>query len=155
MIDKTATGTTFRLYRSQNDRGTYQGATPLPFSDGTQGDVDPEIAPDESFLVFSSSGRRVPPDSHEHLFIVHKQGADWGPVTPLQYAGDDASGIDDNEARLSPDQHTLYFSSNRSIPVTFPRSREQAQRDVARLTLWDNGHGNVWMLPLAGLTANR
>jgi Tol biopolymer transport system component len=136
---------TMRLYRSQSDHGGYLPATPLSFSSGTTADVDPEIAPDESFIVFASAGRSAAGDSHEHLFVARKRGADWGPVTAMLYAGSDP-GADDNEPRLGPDQRTLYFSSNRTVAVTFPRSREQAVLDAARLAQWDNGNNNVWSL---------
>jgi Tol biopolymer transport system component len=67
-----------RLFSSQYSNGTYQQAEPLPFSDGTTLDVDPEIAPDGSFLVFVSAGR-LPGDSKDHLFIVLRKAEGWGP----------------------------------------------------------------------------
>lgn len=78
----------FRLYRSQWRDGSYQPAVPLPFSDGSASDVDPEIAPDESFLLFSSAGRR-PGNDNEHLFIVPRTASGWGQVTPIRYSGDE------------------------------------------------------------------
>jgi hypothetical protein len=102
-------GRTMRLYKSQCDHGQYLAATPLSFSDGTKHDVDPEIAPDESFIVFASAGRSATADTHEHLFVAHRQGADWGPVTPFRYDGVDTTA-DENEPRLSPDRRTLYFT---------------------------------------------
>jgi hypothetical protein len=153
-------GKKFRLFRSQSAGGTYQQAEPLSFSDGTTGDVDPEIAPDESFLLFSSDGRRPEDTSHEHLFIVFKKAGAWGAVIPLRYTGDDANGSsNDNESRLSPDRQTLFFASDRSLPAHFPRTFEQAKQDLARLQLWDNGNSNVWFMPIApwlklGKTAN-
>ena len=44
-----------RLYSSRSLNGAYQQAQPLSFSDGTTLDVDPEIAPDGSFLIFCSA----------------------------------------------------------------------------------------------------
>jgi Tol biopolymer transport system component len=145
VIGKDDKGRTMRLYHAPCDHGQYLPAMPLPFSSGATADVDPEIAPDESFIVFASAGRSAADDSHEHLFVAHRQGTDWGPVTRVAYEGLDANA-DDNEPRLGPDRRTLYFSSNRSLPVTFPRSREQAVRDAARLAQWDNGNNNVWSL---------
>jgi Tol biopolymer transport system component len=113
VIGKDEKGRTMRLYRSPCDHGHYLPAVPLPFSDGAKQDVDPEIAPDESFIVFASAGRSSADDAHEHLFVAHRRGADWGPVTPLRYVGSDTS-TDDNEPRLAPDRLTLYFSSSRS-----------------------------------------
>jgi hypothetical protein len=77
-----------RLYSSHWKDGAYSQAQALAFSDGDTLDVDPEIAPDESFLVFCSAGR-LPGDSVDHLFIVARQANGWGPVVPVRYAGDD------------------------------------------------------------------
>jgi hypothetical protein len=150
VIDKTGQK---RLYSSKFERGVYQPAQPLAFSDGTMQDVDPEIASDESFLVFCSSAR-LPGDPKDHLFIVAKRGAEWGPVVPIRYAGDDKYGYStDDEPRLGPDlgpgRATVYFSSDRAIPVHFPRTHEQAEKDLDRLESWDNSNSNVWYLPLA------
>jgi Tol biopolymer transport system component len=135
-----------RLYFSQYANGAYQQAQPLPFSDGTTADVDPEIAQDGSFLVFCSSGRRAG-DPKDHLYLVLRDGTGWGPVLPIRYAGDDKNGSStDDEPHLGPDHRTIYFSSDRAIPVDFPRSREQAQRDLDRLEIWDNSNSNVWFM---------
>jgi len=144
-------GKKFRLFRSQYSDGTYAKAEPLPFSDGVISDVDPEIAPDESFLLFSSHGRRPGDTSHEHLYIVFRKAGAWGAVVPVHYAGDDSGESNENESHLSPDRRTLYFSSDRTLPVHFPRSKEQAKQDLARLQSWDNGNNNVWFMPMAPL----
>ena len=139
-----------RLYSSKYQKGAYMPAQPVPFSDGTTGDVDPEIAPDGSFLVFCSSGR-LKGDDKDHLYITRKLGSDWGPVKQMRYAGDEKPyGFStDDEPHLGADHRTLYFSSDRSAIVHFPRSHEQAEKDLERLELWDNGNSNVWSLSLA------
>jgi Tol biopolymer transport system component len=148
-----------RLYAAPYKAGAYQPAQPLSFSDGTTADVDPEIAPDQSFLVFVSAGRMPgkpgdpanPANQKDHLFIVLKTPDGWGPVTPIRYAGDDKpSGFSaDDEPRLGPDHRTLYFSSDRVLPVHFPRTHEQARLDLERMDLWDNSNSNVWSLSLS------
>jgi Tol biopolymer transport system component len=144
-----------RLFASQFRNGEYQQAQPLSFSDGESSDVDPEIAPDGSFLVFCSSGRRKD-DPKDHLFFVQRIGADWGPVQPMRYAGDTGAGNStDDEPHLAPDHRTVYFSSDRGMPVKFPRSREQAIADLKRLEIWDNSNSNVWFMPIdSWLAAN-
>jgi hypothetical protein len=139
-----------RLYSSRYKNGSYQQAEPLAFSDGTTMDVDPEIAPDGSFLVFVSAGRMLG-NTKDHLFVVLKKGEGWGPVVPIRYAGDEKPyGFStDDEPRLGPDHRTLYFSSDRVVPVHFPRTHEQAQTDLERLDLWDNSNSNVWFIPLS------
>jgi hypothetical protein len=136
-----------RLWSAARKADTYQTAQPLPFSDGTLGDVDPEIAPDGSFLVFCSSGR-TKADPKDHLFLVRKNadGA-WGPVTAMHYVGDDGSSTD-QEPHLGSDHKTLYFASDRGIAVHFPRTHDQAVADLKRLDAWDNSNLNVWFMPI-------
>jgi hypothetical protein len=142
-------GKELRLFRSLYQNGAYEKAEALSFSDGTVKDVDPEIAPDQSFVIFSS--RRWPNDNvHEHLFIAFNKAGIWGEITPMHYPGDDANGSsDDNDPRLSPDRRSVYFSSDRSPAVHFPRSKAQAEEDVQRMETWDNGNTNIWVMPLS------
>jgi len=139
-----------RLYLSEYRNGAYQQAQPLSFSDGTTLDVDPEIAPDESFLVFVSAGR-LKGDTLDHLFISARQGNGWGPVLPIRYAGDDKPHFStDDEPHLGPDRRTIYFSSDRPFPADFPRTPQQAKEDFKRMENWGwfSGYVNVWFIPL-------
>jgi hypothetical protein len=147
---KTDDAKTWRLYRSQYSNGNYLKAEPLTFSDGNHTDVDPQIAPDESFLIFSSAGRASADDSHEHMYIVFKKDSAWGEIKPLRYEGDyEKNPCDDGEANLGPDHMTLYFNSGRVNPIHKDRTREQAAKDFEILKLWDNSNSNVWTISLA------
>lgn len=133
----------FRLYRAPFRDGAFSAPEPLPFSDGSSSDVDPAVAPDESFMVFGS-GRR--PKRSMDLFIVFKRNGAWG--EPIWMGDIVNSPGSDAEPRLSPDLNTLYFSSERLVPVAHPRSPAQARADLARLRSWDNGNYNIWSVPL-------
>ena len=147
---QTADAKTWRLYRSQFINGAYLKAEPLSFSDGNHTDVDPQIAPDQSFLIFSSAGRATPDDSHEHLYITFRSGSGWGDIKPLRYEGDyEKNPCDDGEANLSPDGGTLYFNSGRAHPIRKDRTREDARQDFLLLNGWDNSNSNVWSISLA------
>ena len=136
-----------RLWSAARKADTYDKAQPLPFSDGTLGDVDPEIAPDGSFLVFCSSGR-TKADPKDHLFLVRRTAdGTWGAVTPIHYVGDDGASTD-QEPHLGSDHKTLYFASDRAIAVHFPRTHDQAVADTKRLDAWDNSNLNVWFMPI-------
>jgi len=92
----------FRLYRSRFVRGSYTVAQPLALGGGkAHSDYDPAVAPDASFLVFSSGRAPALPDG-DHLFIAFATPAGWSAPRDLGVAG--------NEARLSPDHRTLYFN---------------------------------------------
>lgn len=139
-------GRTFQLYRSRRAGDTYQTAEKLSFSSTKTADVDPEIAPDQSFMVFASSGRRSG-DTNEHLYVVRNSGGAWGKVQPLHYDGEDASS-NDNEPNIGPGGQTLYFASDRTLPPHFPRTPEEAEEDLQRIETWDNGLSNVWTIAL-------
>lgn len=132
----------FRLYRSQFRNGTYETAEPLPFSDGSSTDVDPAVAPDESFMVFGSG--RLPATSMD-LFVIRREGSQWGMPVHL---GELNSPGSDAEPRFSRDLRTLYFSSERTVPVVYPRSLSQARLDLQRIQAWDNGQYNIWFVSL-------
>lgn len=117
----------FRLFRSRLVQGQYQAPQPLPFSDGVTGDFDPAVAPDQSFVVFSS--KRAPAGvAGSELFIAFAQGAGWSAPQPL--------GLTGIEARLSTDHATLYFNApDRRVHAFDLRSwlaRHGAVADVAR-----------------------
>lgn len=92
----------FRLFRSRFAHGQYQAPQPLSFSDGVTGDFDPAVAPDQSFIVFSSQ-RSPSTAAGSELFIAFARGDGWSTPQPLGVAG--------IEARLSPDRATLYYDA--------------------------------------------
>ena len=137
----------WRLFVSRRDATGYAKAQPLAFSGPNDGDVDPFVAPDGSYLIFSSNSRSELKDGHEHLFMVARQGSGWSAVRALRYAGDDW-GADDGEAQVSRDGRSLYFTSGRVVPWVQPRSRARTAAAFERMELWDNSNSNVWRLPL-------
>jgi Tol biopolymer transport system component len=139
----------WRLYVSRWTTGAYAPATQLAFSDGTYSDVDPYIAPDQRYLIFSSKNRPPFDDDHEHLFIAWRTTAGWSTPAALRYAGD--GGADDGEANVGPDGRTLYFTSGRTIAPKDGRSRAQVVADLTRMQGWDNSNANVWMLSIDAL----
>lgn len=134
----------FRLFRSQFAGGVYQSPEPISFSTGDATDVDPAVAPDESFAVFGSS--RSPAQGID-LFIVFRKNGVWS--EPLHMGTEINSAGSDAEPRLSPDAQTVYFSSDRVMPVIFPRTLESANRGLERIKEWDNGDYNIWQFSLA------
>ena len=92
------------IYRSQWTRDGFQAPAPLSISHGEVADFDAAVAPDESFMVFSS-GRPPAPAGHAVLFVTFARSGQWTTPKAVEPVTD---GL---EARLSPDLKILYFSA--------------------------------------------
>ena len=133
----------FHLYRSAWRDGRYQPPQRLALGDPAAEEQDPAIAPDGSFLVFDAdyAGK----DQPQHLYIAFRKGDGWS--TPVDL-GDAVDRYQPWGSHLGPDGRTLYFTSNLTLPVHYPRTPAQARGDLARMRAWDNGNNHIWRLSL-------
>jgi hypothetical protein len=92
-------------------------------------EVEPWIAPDESYLIFSAL-RRADGKGGYDLYLSRRIGDRWGKAEPLP-AGINTSDSDWNQS-VSPDGTWLYFSSNRDATG-------------------GNGKGDIYRVPMAAL----
>jgi len=137
----------FHIYRAAWRNGQFGQPELVPFSaPGNFGDVDPVVAPDESFVIFSSNR---PPAIKNQLFIVYQKVGKWGEPLLLRDTINrpPASNV---EARLSPDLRTLYFSSSYAPPITNPSDRDKT-RKMLQQSQWYNGNTNIWYVPIDNL----
>jgi Tol biopolymer transport system component len=129
----------FHLWRSALAGGTYQAPVRLNLGDADSEEVDPVVAPDESFIVYSL--RHPQAKDNNRLHIAFREGDGWG--TP-QDLGDAINGDSGTiEARLGRDGQTLYFSSSRHADAARPDGTP------APRPAWDNGKSNIWSVSLA------
>jgi hypothetical protein len=115
------------LYWAKADGGGFRTPEALPISDGSISDFDAAVAPDQSFLVFSSPRPPARPGT-AILFVTYRRSGGWTPPQPL------GTGIQGYEARLSPDLKTLYFSA-----------------DAPPETAKEGGQNRIYQIPLRGL----
>ena len=135
----------FQLFEAE---AHYAEIRELAFSDGSNTDVDPAIARDGSFLIFGS-GRHAKKDID--LFITYRTKDSWSDPS---YLGDSInSPQSDAEPRLSPDNRTLYFSSDRVVPVPKPVPPGKDAQVLREMTGWNNGLYNIWMVDLVQVIA--
>lgn len=144
MQPDTSTGR-FHLYRSQYRSGAYLAGTAIGVGDETTEDVDPAVAADESYMVYSSN--RPQQGGPKRLWIVFRGKNGWGTPVDLGDVINEQGG--NIEARLGVDHRTLYFSTNTVPPVSYPQSSDQAQRHAEEMQLWANGRHNIWYVSLA------
>ena len=133
------------IFRSQYRGGTYEKAVEQEVGNPRAHEKDPGIAPDESFVVFDSNdpGKKGDPD---RLFISFREGDHWGKAMDL---GDEVNaGNNPWGSHIGTDGTTLYYTSDRTEAVSYPRAPTQAEADLGRLLAWDDGESNIWELSL-------
>jgi Tol biopolymer transport system component len=140
----------FHLYRTAWRRGRYQPPQRLALGDPDAHELDPAIAPDGSFIVFDAdyAGK----DQPDHLYIAFRKGGGWTAPVDL---GDAVDRYQPWGSHLGPDGRSLYFTSNYTAKVAYPRTPTQASADLARMRAWDNGVNHIWRLPLAPWLASK
>jgi Tol biopolymer transport system component len=152
-IARGAAGTPFKIWRAQRQAGGTGYAEPVQqsFGDPATKDVDPAVAPDESLIIFSSTHQK--PDEHERMYLACRTATGWSKPIDLgpEINGDGSSDV--NEPRISPDGHTLYFATDRTLPFRMSSTREEAARTLERIEAWDNGRQNIWSVPLDPIRA--
>ena len=99
----------FHLFVAKQEGGIYRSSGSAPFSDADHSDFDPTVAPDNSFVIFSSNRPPSRPGTAD-LFITFRHGHTWTTPTDMDRSIDPNG--DAIEARLSPDGKTLYYTSN-------------------------------------------
>jgi hypothetical protein len=144
-METAGEGMHFRLFMSVLKDGVYQPPVALPFTAGEFGGADPAVAPDESYLVYSSN-RPPTPDKQQDLFIVFRKDGVWGEP---QHLPDSINALSPStEARLGPDGHTLYFATTHLVPVTYPKTA--AAQGLADM-IWNDGNANIWQVDLTDI----
>lgn len=134
----------FHLYRTAWRNGRYQTPQRLALGDPAAHELDPAIAPDQSFVVFDANyADKTKPD---HLYIAFRNGDGWSAPIDL---GDAVDRYQPWGSHLGPDGRTLYFTSNYTAKVDYPRSSTQAPMDLERMRAWDNGNNHIWSMSLA------
>ena len=144
-MEAVGEGMHFRLFMSALKDGVYQPAVALAFTAGEWGGVDSAVAPDESFMVFSSN-RPPTPAQQQDLFIVFRKDGQWGEPQHLPDAIN--AWAPSIEARLGPDGHTLYFTSSHVVPAAYPKDAAAAQQGLADMQTWNTGLGDIWQVDL-------
>ncbi|KZC19143.1 MULTISPECIES: TolB family protein [Rhodanobacter] len=140
----------FHLYRTAWRDGRYQPPQRLALGDPAAHELDPAVAPDQSFIVFDAN--YAGKDKPDRLYIAFRAGDAWSKPVDL---GDAVNRYEPWGSHLGPDASTLYFTSNYTAKVAYPRTPAQARADLARMRAWDNGSNHIWRVSLAPWLAAR
>lgn len=145
------------IYRSRYGDGKYLepenlgDAINTPFLEN-----EPFIAPDESFLLFSSKGRTDAlagggaPYPRSDLYISYRKDGKW---TPAKSLGPLINSVaEDTNPLVSPDGRTLFFTSERSF-VTVPMKKGLTYKELeTSLHRPRNGLGDIYQIDMRAIT---
>jgi Tol biopolymer transport system component len=138
------------LYVARWVNGAYQPPENLgPAINSAANEVEPWIASDASYLIFSASGR---PDStgRYDLYLSRREGKSWQRPEPLAMVNTPVSEFNQS---VSPDGRWLYFSSTR--PHHGPLGeRFDTPRNEGSITGIGNGKGDIYRIPVSELGLN-
>ena len=102
----------FHLFVAKAQGGSYAAGTVAPFDDSQHSSFDPVVASDGSFIIFSSNRPPTKPKTSD-VFITYNRNGSWTAPADLSPSVNPTGST--TEARLSPDNRTLYFNSAKSL----------------------------------------
>ena len=141
----------FDIFRSKLVDGKYTEPENLgPNVNAPGPEIDNYIAPDQSFIIFNSTGR---PDDlgRGDLYISFNENGQWTPAkhlpAPINTPAREYCPIG------SPDGQYLYFTSKRGF-ADGPRTRPFTTKELRDgLTSTLNGGGNIYRVPMKEILA--
>jgi Tol biopolymer transport system component len=136
------------LWVSRLVDGVYQPPENLGDAINTRAhELEPWIAPDESYLLFSAL-RRADGIGGYDLYLSRKLQGRWGKAELLGH-GINSTASDYNQS-VSPDGKWLYFSSTRPF-VGALGERFDSPRDDSVIRGIGNGKGDIYRVPMSVL----
>lgn len=137
------------IWRSRFVNGAYAAPENLGAVINTPaGEVEPFIAPDESYLIFAGNGR---PDSFGayDLYVSYRRNGEWS--APLHLPKPINSDGWDFAPKVSPDGKYLFFSSSRGFGnLERPTALTYAQLE-AKLHAPGNGLRDIYQIDLSAV----
>lgn len=135
------------LYVARWVNGAYQPPENLGAGINSAADeVEPWVAPDGSYLIFSARGRSDSTGRYD-LYLSRRAGGSW--QTPAPLASVNTRWNEFNQS-VSPDGRWLYFSSTR--PHTGPIGhRLDTPPNEASVAGIGNGKGDIYRIPMREL----
>ncbi len=142
-FNREGPGVPFDLYRAELVDGKYAEPKALgPPVNTEYVEVAPTIAPDESFLVFTSGGRPEQIGSLD-LYVTFPDG-DGGWTVPIILEEPVSSRYSDKLSTLSPDGRFLFFVSRRSTRPSWSEAPRTYEQMLAAYASPGNGKGDVY-----------
>ncbi len=146
--DRTAAHAGFNIWVSHRTPAGYTTIEELGDSINTAGnEVEPWIAPDGSYLIFSGSARSDSTGQYD-LYLSRRINGVWQSAHPVP-GGINTAKSEFNQS-VSPDGKWLYFSSDRPLAGSIGQ-RVDFPRDDFSIQGIGNGKGDIYRVPMSAL----
>lgn len=132
----------WEIYRVEPEGAGYGDASPQVALNGPGLDINPTVARDGAWLLFSSWDREGT-GTRGDLYLSRRDGEGWGPPQPLDHVN---TAADEFHPALSPDGRYLYFASDRGFRLARGRERLGYDGLVERLSGPGNGLGDIYRI---------
>lgn len=141
------------IWRAPRVNGKYPAIENLgPQINSAAQEVEPQIAPDESFIVVAATGRPDSKGSYD-LYVSCRSEQGW---TPLENLGEPVNSAGwDFGPKLTPDGSRLLYTSNRDFAAQ-PLPRKQTYSELVRkLQAPGNGLRDIYEIDVGALRAKQ
>lgn len=137
------------LWRSRLIQGRFTRPENLGRLINTAGnDIEPYISPDETFMIFASSGRPDTLGAYD-LYVTYHCRGEW---TEPRNLGEPINSVAwDFSPRISPDGRYLFFTSNRGFGDRPPERRMDYEELIGTLRAPGNGLRDIYQVDLSAL----
>jgi Tol biopolymer transport system component len=135
------------IYRSRFVNGRYSAPENIgPEVNSTYSESNVFVAPDESYVIFSGSGRPGGRGGADLYISDRQRDGSWSAPRPLQYVNTE---WDDYAPAVSLDGRLLYFTSRRPRVHAVPESQITYGQLRERLRSAGNGNADIYTIPFA------
>jgi len=143
----SSTSTDSEIYVTRLQDGKYGLPVKLDFNSTQHRDIDPAIAPDESFIIFTSLTRKG--YGGADLWVSFNEEGKWSEPVNL---GKSINSFDkEGQPSLSPDGKKLYFTSIRNKPDSIRKSDKKINQQELEdeFSSIFNGLPNIWEVDIS------
>ncbi|WP_290790464.1 TolB family protein [Flavihumibacter sp. UBA7668] len=147
----SSTNTDSDIYVTKLKDGKYGEPVKLDFNSPLHRDIDPAVAPDESFIIFTSLTRKG--YGAADLWISFNLGEKWSEPVNL---GKTINSFDkEGQAAISRNGKKLYFTSSRNKLSNFSESGKKMNQKVFKdeFNSIFNGLPNIWEVDISTIHA--
>ena len=141
------------IYISEWKEGKYQQQRLLPFNSNEFHDLDPVVAFDESFLIFTSNNRKGA--GANDLYISFQKNGSWN--EPMNLGPKVNTRVSDMAPGLSRDNKKLYFTSYREKidRSSIDQKKMNYEKLVNMMHSFKNGIGNIYEIDISSIAPKK